>query len=118
MEKTLCHRCFHYNACCAIDLSGSLGNPEYENTECENFVDSEKVKIQDQSNWIETISYPGDYTHVCYHCSNCGQLERVKIYKKAEWEDYYKDHYRDSIELPKFCKVCGSAMNRIIEKPD
>lgn len=117
MEKTLCQRCFHYSACCAIDLSGTLGNPEYENTECENFVDSEKVKIQDKAHWVVSVaSYKA--VHVCYYCSNCGQLERVKLYEKAEWENYYKDHYLDNIELPKFCKVCGSAMNGIVEKPD
>ena len=117
MEKTLCQRCFHYAACCAIDLSGTLGNPECENTKCENFVDSEKVKIQDKANWIESITDYKD-VHVCYHCSNCGQLERVKIYNKKQWDEYYKDHYREDVELPNFCKVCGSVMNGIVEKPD
>lgn len=116
MEKTLCQRCFHYSACCAIDLSGTLGNPECENTECENFVDSEKVKIQDKAKWVVSVGKYKEDVHVCYHCSNCDQLESVKIYKKVEWEDYYKDHYRDSIELPKFCKVCGSAIDGIVEK--
>ena len=116
MEKTLCQRCFHYAACCAIDLTGFMGNPEYENTECENFIDSERVKIEDKANWIESIAnYNG--VHICYYCSNCGRLECVKIYKKSEWEEYYKDHYRDVIELPKFCKECGSVMNGIVEKP-
>ena len=117
MEKTLCQRCFHYSACCAIDLSGTLGNPEYENTECENFVDSEKVKIKDKEKWIESIVYYKD-AHILYHCSNCGQLERVKIYNKKQWDEYYKDHYREDVELPKFCKVCGSVMDGIVEKHD
>ena len=118
MEKTLCQRCFHYSACCAIDLSGTLGNPECENTECENFVDSEKVKIQDKAKWIVSVEYYGDYTHVCYCCSNCGQLEIVKIYNKKQWDEYYKDHYLEYVELTEFCKVCGSVMNGIVVNPD
>lgn len=118
MEKTLCQRCFHYSACCAIDLSGTLGNPEYENTECENFVDSERVKIQDKAKWVISVGKYKEDVHVCYHCSNCGQLERVKIYNKKQWDEYYKDHYREDVELPNFCKVCGSAMDGIVEKHD
>ena len=117
MEKTLCQRCFHYAACCAIDLSGALGNPEYENTECENFVDSEKVKIQDKAKWVVTVDKYTD-VHVCYYCSNCGKLKRVKIYNKIQWDEYFKDHYREDVELPKFCEVCGSVMDGIVEKHD
>ena len=115
MEKTLCQRCFHYAACCAIDLIGTLGNPECENTECENFVDSEQVKIQDKAKWVVSVaSYKN--IHVRYYCSNCGQLEHVKIYNKKQWNEYYKDHYREDVELPKFCKVCGSVMDGTVEK--
>ena len=118
MEKTLCQRCFHYSACCAIDLSGALGNPEYENTECENFVDSEKVKIQDKAKWVVSVDKYKEYVHVCYCCSNCGQLERAKIYNKKQWDEYYKDHYLEDVELTEFCKVCGSAMDGIAVNPD
>ena len=75
------------------------------------------MKIQDKANWIESIDYYKD-VHILYHCSNCGQLERVKIYNKKQWDEYYKDHYREDVELPKFCKVCGSAMEGIVEKHD
>lgn len=116
MDKTLCQRCFHYEACKDIDLSGAMGNPEMENFPCRHFVDVERVKIQDKANWREKINRWGD-GQVCvnYYCTSCGQLERVKIFSKGEWENYYNEHYREVIELPKFCKVCGAIIGGIVE---
>ena len=119
MEKTLCQRCFHYNACCAIDLTGALGNPEHENIECEHFIDSDRVKIQDTAYWSEHIkTYTGNDIYIFYYCSHCGQKESVKIYSLAEWDEYYSEHYREKVKLPEFCKVCGSVMTGIFRNED
>lgn len=117
MEKTLCQKCFHYEACTAIDLSGTVGNPEYENEPCGYFVDADKVLIQEKANWIEKVERWSD-GHACvkYNCSRCEQREKVRIYEEKEWENYYSEHYRDGVEMPNFCKVCGSAMNGIVEE--
>lgn len=118
MEKTLCQKCFHYNACDAIDVSGAIGNPECENLPCDHFIDAERVKIQDKANWIEEVKRWGDGTAcICYYCTHCGQQEHVKIFKEPEWEAYYSEHYRDGLELPKFCKDCGSEIGGIVEHP-
>ena len=118
MEKTLCQKCFHYEACKEIDLSGTLGNPELENEPCVHFIDAERVKIEDRANWREKINHWSD-GQVCvdYYCTNCNQLEKVKIFNKGEWENYYQEHYREVIKLPNFCKVCGSVMGGIVEDP-
>ena len=116
MQKTLCNSCFHYDACLAIDLSGCLGNPEYEKWECDYYVDRERVKIQDKANWLERITtYSSKDTHVTYHCSHCNDPHKVKIFKEKEWDAYYREHYREAVNLPKFCKVCGSVMGEIVE---
>lgn len=117
MEKTKCQRCFHYDACCAIDLTGALGNPEAENTECEYFVDSERVKIQDKAHWREEFSRcSNDNIGLRYYCSHCNWFETIKMYKSKEWDDYYSERYRDSLELPKFCKQCGSIVEGIVRR--
>ena len=119
MEKTLCQKCFHYNACVAIDLSGFLGNPERENDPCEHFIDSERVKIQDRANWVERVHrYSDGDVSVTHHCSHCGDLGRVKMYKSKEWSDYYSEHYRNNIELDEYCKKCGSVMSILVEASD
>jgi hypothetical protein len=116
MQKTLCNSCFHYEACCAIDLSGCLGNPECENWECDHYLDSERVKIQGKANRLERINiYSNGDTCVSYHCSCCKELHGIKIFKEKEWDAYYREHYREAVELPKFCKVCGSVMGEIVE---
>lgn len=116
MNKTLCQRCFHYAACSEIDLSGAIGNPEMENEPCDHFVDAERVKIQDKANWREKIyQYSDGNVHVCYYCTSCNKLERVKSYNKTEWDNYYSEHYRESIELPNFCNNCGSVIYGIVE---
>lgn len=117
MDKTLCQRCFHYAACKEIDLSGFIGDPVMENNHCDHFIDSERVKIQDKANWIEKIHSYSDNVHVCYYCSSCNRLEKVKGYTKTEWSDYYSEHYRGSIELPNFCCACGSAIAGVVEDP-
>lgn len=115
MEKTMCQKCFHYEACCAIDLSGALGNPESENMECEHFIDAERVKIQDKACWREELkTYSGVDIYITYYCSHCGQMERVKTYKVKEWDGYYSEHYRETVELPGFCKKCGSIVEGIV----
>ena len=116
MSKTLCQRCFHYTACEAMDLSGYIGNPDMENIPCDDFIDADRVKIQDKANWLEKVKWyrDGD-VHVCYYCTHCSFLRKVKSYNKYEWENYYSEHYRDAIELPKFCEECGSVMDGIVE---
>lgn len=116
MSKTLCQRCFHYAACEAIDVTGSIGNTEMENTPCDHFIDADRVKIQDKAKWLEVVkAYSDGEVHVCYYCTVCNKLEHVSIYNKAVWDNYYSDHYRDDLRLPKFCKVCGSATDDIVE---
>lgn len=115
MSKTLCQRCFHYAACGEIDLSGAIGNPEMENQPCDHFIDAERVKIEDKAYWSERVrQYSDGDVHVCYYCTSCNKLERVKTYKKSEWENYYFEHYRENIELPRFCNNCGSAIGGVV----
>ena len=117
MEKTMCQRCFHYNACCAIDLTGALGNPEHENVECEHFVDSERVKIQDKAHWVEQIKrYSSEDVYITFYCSHCHKNERVKIYNKDEWNAYYSEHYLERVDLPEFCNKCGSIVSGICKE--
>ena len=119
MEKTLCQKCFHYEACKAIDLSGALGDPQCENIPCMHYIDSDRVKIQDQAEWVENVrQYPDGDVHVTYRCSHCGNLGGIKAYGNKEWTNYYLEHYRDYVELSGFCKKCGSVMKgRPNEKP-
>ena len=116
MYKTLCQRCFHYAACEAMDVTGAIGNPEMENTPCDHFIDADRVKIQDKANWREQVDrYSDGSAYVCYYCTCCGKLRKVKGYKKHEWENYYSEHYRDEIELPKFCEMCRAVTDGIVE---
>lgn len=115
MDKTLCQKCFHYAACKEIDLSGTIGNPEMENEPCDHFIDSERVKIQDKANWREVINQYIDTVHICYYCTNCNQLEKVRGYTSYEWANYYNEHHRDELKLPKFCGECGAVIGDIVE---
>jgi ssDNA-binding Zn-finger/Zn-ribbon topoisomerase 1 len=101
-----------------MDVTGYIGNPETENKPCDDFIDAERVKIQDKANWLEKVkTYGAGDVYICYNCTNCNQREYVKIYKRSDWENYYSQHYRDGIELPNFCKECGSVMGGIVKDP-
>ena len=117
MDHSICERCFHYAACSAIDVTGSVGNPENnsENEICEHFVPAAMVKIQAKGYWAEHIRryYDGDVS-CTYACSHCKTTERVKMYTSAEWEDYFSQHYRDNLKLPKYCKNCGCIIEDIL----
>lgn len=117
METTQCQRCFHYGACKAIDLSGTVGNPEYENQPCEHYIDSELIEIREKTKWIRNIKrYSDGDVYVDYKCAHCGNMRRVRSFKNKEWDDYYHEHHRDNedAELPKYCEVCGSALNGVM----
>ena len=116
MDKTLCQKCFHYEACCEIDLSGSMGHPESENEPCDHFIDSDRVKIQDKANWIEEVKVYGEYVHICYHCSSCDNFWKVKGYDRKPWDDYFHEHYQEERNVPEYCEMCGSEMVGIIQK--
>lgn len=121
MEKTLCHKCFHYNACMTIDLSGTVGNPECENQPCEHYIDSELIKIQEKANWILKVSqYSDANVFVEYRCSHCNNMKTIKHYGGKEWDEYYSEHYRDNenTKLPNFCEVCGSEVNGVVKDSD
>lgn len=116
MGKSICESCFHYAACSAIDVTGVVGNPkcEPENLFCEHFIHRDRVKIQDKAHWIEDIKrYNDGDVFVTYFCSHCNQMEYVKSYKGKEWDDYYRERYRDNIELSNFCRKCGSVVECI-----
>jgi ssDNA-binding Zn-finger/Zn-ribbon topoisomerase 1 len=99
-----------------MDVTGWIGDPEKENTPCDDFIDAERVKIQDKANWLETVhKYSSGDVHVCHYCTKCGELRKVKSYDKAEWENYYSEHYRDGVKLPSFCENCGSVMEGIMK---
>jgi hypothetical protein len=121
MKKSICEKCFHFDACKEIDVTGAVGNPEceIENQFCYHFIDRDRVKIEDKAHWIEKHKrYSDGDVHLTHHCSYCGQLERVKCYNGKEWNDYYHEHYRDTIELPRFCKICGSVVQDIFEEEE
>lgn len=117
MTKSVCEKCFHYAACSEIDVTGTVNNPEYVEP-CEHFIDNDEVKIQKRAHWIEKIhTYDGGNTkHICYRCSECNNLEKVRGFTGKRWNDYFKDHHREDLELPKFCNVCGSVVDGIFEE--
>lgn len=121
MEKTMCQKCYHYEACKAIDLTGAVvsPNPEVENESCLHFIDADLVKIQEKAKWKKRITrYNDGDVHVTYRCSKCNDLSRVKCYKQAEWDGYFSNHYHEHIELPQYCSCCGSVVNGVIPVDD
>lgn len=117
MNNSICENCFHYAACMDIDITGSVGNPECnpENENCMHFISKDSIKIQPRAYWVEKIREysDGDIT-LTYRCCCCNNLEKVKIYKPAEWNNYFSKHYREELDLPIYCKNCGSIVMDIV----
>lgn len=117
MDHSICERCFHYAACSAIDVTGSVGNPDNhsENEICGHFVPAGMVKIQPKGFWTEHVRrYSDGDVGITYKCSHCNNLEKVKMFKKVEWDDYFSQHHHDGLELPKYCRNCGSIIEGIV----
>jgi hypothetical protein len=122
MKKSICERCFHYDACSAVDVTGVVGNPECEpeNQLCDYFIDRDRVKIQDKAHWIEEVKqYKKDgEVFITHYCSHCNRVEKVRSYSNNDWKNYYNERYREGLELSNFCRTCGSIVEGIFEKEE
>ena len=118
-ELTRCKKCFHYKACCDMDLTDSIGHDDSENQDCDNFVDASRVIVHEEKKEAKWIVEVKDYRKaivnndhifvrcVCPFCNDCGYIER---YSGEEWDEYYRDHYIPKIKVSPFCKQCGTKL--------
>lgn len=117
MNNSICENCFHYAACMDIDVTGSVGNPDCnpENETCMHFISKDLIKIQPKAYWVEHLRtyYDGDVS-ITYRCSCCNNLEKIKLYKLVEWDEYFSKHHHEGLELPNYCNNCGSIVTDIV----
>lgn len=116
-----CEKCYHYQACASIDVTGYVNGIEKDHQDvCEYFLNPKDVKPT--SHWErEVFKYPySKNVRVSYVCHRCRSMaERVythDFFLIDLWNDYQADHWMPGNDLPHFCSGCGSEMK--LDKTD
>lgn len=111
-----CVKCFHYEACQSVDVTGYVTDREKTSEEaCEHFTTHNDV--HPSAHWKREVRKygvaPGGDVYINYKCSHCHGEHKgsIKSFKIKEWNEYWAEHYTPDHKFFAYCHECGAKMN-------